>query len=116
MIEERETEVVAADRVGKAEGKGIWVLSEDCQINENGELISPEDHEIRWISHLYKQKRGGNDPIWCDIAKPEHQCNIRLPLGSDGIRNLIAAMKNAFGGNWFSAVFVLGKYFMDGSL
>jgi hypothetical protein len=80
-------------------------LSEACQIqiNEDGELIAQEEQEIMWISHLYKPKRGGNDPVWYDIAKPDHQCKINLC-------NLVQAMRNAFGGNWLSSMFLLGEF------
>ncbi len=88
--------------------KDIWVLSEEGQINDDGELISIEEHEIKWISHLYKKKHGGNDPVWCDIAKPEHECKITMPLRCEGLQNLVAAMRNLLGGNCLSAMFLLG--------
>ena len=107
------TDVLAASRVGKAVEKDIWILSEACQINEDGELIPQEEQEIMWISHLYKPKRGGNDPVWYDIAKPDHQCKINLPLSRSGLCNLVQAMRNAFGGNWLSSMFLLGEFNSD---
>ena len=79
-----ETDIIAANRVGKFEGKNVWVLSASCQLNEDGQLIQQEDRETDWISHLYKPKRIGQDPVWCDIAKPVHECAISLPLSGDG--------------------------------
>ena len=70
---ERPSDLLAASRVGKVHGKNIWVLAKDCQIDEDGQLIPQERQEIVWISHLYKPKRGGNDPVWCDIAKPAQE-------------------------------------------
>ena len=107
--EGRQSDVLAAGRVGKAIEEDIWILSENCQINEDGELIPKEEQKILWISNICKPKRGGNDPVWCDIAKPVHQCNIDLPLSSNGLFNLVEAMKKAFGDNWFSSIFLLGE-------
>ena len=107
--EGRQPDVLAAERVGKAMEADIWVLSEDCQIDADGNLIPKEQQSILWISNLCKPKRGGNDPIWCDIAKPNHQCKIKLPLSSSGLCNLVEAMRNAFGANWFSSIFLLGE-------
>jgi hypothetical protein len=108
MLEERQTDVIAASRVGKVENEDVWILSAQCQINEDGQLVKPEDRKIEWISHLYKPKRGGQDPVWSDIAKPAHECCIALPLSGDGLKHLVCAIRNAFGGNWRSAVFLLG--------
>jgi hypothetical protein len=104
MTNGEETEVMAASRVGKVEGIGIWVLSQHVQIDEDGQLIDQENSNIKWISHLYKPKRGCHDPVWSDIAKPEHQCNIQLPLSSNGLRNIVLALKNAldYQDSWLS--------------
>lgn len=107
--ESRKPDVLAASRVGKAEEKDIWILSEAVQIDEDGILIPKEEQEILWISHLYKRKRGGFHPVWHDIAKPGHQCKINLPLSSNGICHLVHTMRNAFGGNWLSSIFLLGE-------
>lgn len=103
------TDITAASRVGKIEGQNVWVLSQNCQINHRGDLIAEENQTVKWISNLYKAKRNSQDPVWVDIAKPDHECAIKMPLSSEGLKTLVAAIKNAFGGNWLSSIFLLGN-------
>lgn len=103
--------MLAASRVGKSSEGNIWVLSSTCQINRDSHLVVEEDRKVHWISDLYKLQRDGMDPVWTNLAKPMHECSISLPLSSDGIKNLVGAMRNAFGSNWLSSIFVLGKVY-----
>ncbi|CAB4029259.1 Hypothetical predicted protein [Paramuricea clavata] len=52
----------------------IWVLNEDVAIDAEGQLVDPKDFRLVWLGQLTN-----GDGV--HVAKHEHACNIKLPLG-----------------------------------
>ena len=70
----RKTENVSKKHAVSSAGHqpdGTWVLSEDVQVDDNGELIPGEMSSYVWIGHLYQS---------VNIAGCSKRCSIQLPL------------------------------------
>ena len=89
--------VACVGRQGSSSSSSVWVLNEEIQIDENGELFSLQSSDYVWLPI-------GGPCIELLYARANNQVDLRstieTPLSVDPLRELVQGMRKTFKHNF----------------
>ena len=89
-------------QLGRQPCGNIWILSEDCFINKEGQIST--DHNYVWLKNLSSFGTSPKDHISLD----EISCNVIKPLSITTLPSLVTTLEKCLEHNFLSAVLFMG--------
>ena len=94
----------AAECLGRQPGSKIWVLNSEIQVDDNGDLITPDESPYIWIGGMIGNRNFGN------VAPAEDAAIIPSMYTSENVFNeTLGLLKGAVGNNYLSAFFTIAS-------
>ena len=94
-------------------GKKLWVVNHLVYIDEDGELVDPNESPIVWLGRFFQSSESANQSVvgrpyilhqFASIAKPELNASV-LP-------DLIDALQSCYKRNFPACLLILGAYIL----
>ena len=96
---------IAAKTVGLQQEHKVWVLSGDVHIDEKGQLIQPRKSPFIWLANYCNL----DCQPGCSYPGNKNASSVLpLPFSTNGLRDLIFALKEVYGPNFPASLLMLG--------
>ena len=90
-------------QLGKQPCGNIWVLSEDCFLNRNGEY---ESHDYVWLKNISSFGTGK------EISLEVISCDITQPITTEHFKPMLTNLRTCLQHNFYSAILLMGAGIM----